>query len=124
MTKKNDLTYEERLIDALKRLPNPMHDKRHGIFVKLEDDRARSNQSRFEHILQDRHGLKPGDIERISEKINQSTLRKDPERTDTYNLYIERNRFSGEYIKISVTLDFSKSNEATIKTIFITRNLK
>ena len=51
-------------------------------------------------------------------------LKKDKERNNTYNLYISRNNYRTEFIKISIELDFKKSNVAVVKTIFITKNVK
>ena len=68
--------------------------------------------------------LNIGDFRRIVQHINESTLKKDIERKDTYNLYIKRNNYGNEYIKISLEIDYTKSNEAIVKTIFITKNIK
>ena len=124
MAKKKNLTYEEKMINALNTLPTPIEDKRHGISILIVDDKARSNESRFEHIIDPRHELQPSDIKRIPHGIKTSLLKKDKERSNTYNIYIPRNRYSKEYIKISVEINFKKSNEAKVKTIFITKNMK
>ena len=92
--------------------------------VRFIDERARSNESRFEHISLKRHELKASDIKRIVKEISNSEMKIDTERKETYNFYIKRNSYNNEYIKISVNLDFKKSNEARVKTIFITKNLK
>ena len=58
MTKKKGikgLTHEQRLIKALNELPNPIIDSKHRIKIYVEDNRERSNESRFEHIIKDRH---------------------------------------------------------------------
>ena len=91
MAKRKGLSYEEKLINSLKKLPNPLEDKRHNLKIYFNDDRARSNQSRFEHIIDDRHGLLASDIERIPRYIKQSKLKKDSERKNTFNLFIKRN---------------------------------
>ena len=124
MAKKKGLSYEERMINALQKIPNPLEDKKHRILLFFEDNRARSNQSRFEHISLSRHDLYLGDIKRIIKHISESIMKKDLERKDTYNLYIKRNNYGNEYIKISLELNFYKSNEAIVKTIFITTNVK
>ena len=124
MTKRKGPSIEEKLIKALRELPNPLEDKKHRIRIYFIDNRARSNESRFEHISLFRHNLQPSDIERISRHINRSTLKKDPERNNTYNLYIKRKSNHSEYIKISLELDFTISNEAVVKTIFITTHIK
>lgn len=124
MAKRKTLSYEEKMINALIKLPNPLEDKKHRINIYFVDNRARSNESRFEHISLLRHDLLPSDIRRIAEQINKSILKKDSERKDTYNLYITRNNYGKEYIKISLELNFKESNNAIVKTIFITKNMK
>ena len=124
MAKRKGLSYEEKMIRALNKIPCPLEDKKHRIMIYFVDNRARSNESRFEHISLSRHDLNTSDIKRIIEHINDSILKKDLERKDTYNLYIKRNNYGCEYIKISLEIDFAKSNEAIVKTMFITRDIK
>lgn len=124
MGKKKKLTYEEKLEKALKSLPFPIHDKKHRIDIYCVNDQARSNQTRFEHILQERHNLVLSDIYNISRRINESDLAKDEIRKGTYNLFIKRNKALGGYIQISLNLDYKKSNKAKIKTIFVTYKYK
>ena len=124
MSKRKKLTNEEKLISALKKIPCPLIDKRHNLEIYFDDNRARSNQSRFEHIVLSRHQLKQKDIERIPIHIKKCIFKKDQERTDTYNIYIKRNNYSGEYIKISVEIKQSEPNVAVVKTVFITNVLK
>lgn len=124
MTKRKGLSNEEKLINALKKIPNPLEDKKHRICICFVNNRARSNESRFEHISMMRHDLRASDIEKISRHINTSIMKKDLERKETFNLYIKRNNYGNEYIKISLELDFAKSNKAVVKTIFITTNMK
>ena len=120
MARKKGLTYEQALINALKEFPNPLVDNKHRIVIYW----ARNNQSVFEHIVDARHGLYPRDIKRIPRKISESILKRDLDRTDTYNLYIKRNTYSNEYTQISLLLNFKESNKAVIKTMFITTDLK
>ena len=124
MTKRKGLSYEEKLIDALRKLPCPLLDKKHNLKIYFDDGRARSNESRFEHITNQRHGLLASDIERINRYINTSKLKKDHERKDTFNLYIKRNSFNNEYIKISLKMSSEELLVATVKTIFITKVYK
>ncbi len=124
MAKKKRLTYKERMIKALESLPSPIKDTKHRINIYFVNDRARSNESRFEHISLERHDLTLGDIKRIPSHINQSTLKKDADRKDTYNLYLKRNTYGNEYIKISLEINFKESNDAYVKTLFITTNTK
>ncbi len=129
--KKNNLSNEQKekreaeLTDALKRLQIPIEDKRHGYTVVLENDMARSNQSRFQHITKESHDLLPGDIKTIEEKLPvNSKLKKDKTRRLTYNYYIKRNKSGAEYIKVSVQIDKIDKRLAKIKTIFITKAIK
>jgi len=124
MAKRKGLTYEQKLIDALEKLPNPLIDKRHNLKIYFSDDRARSNQSRFEHIANQRHGLRPSDFERIVRYIKRCIFKKDLERTETYGIYIRRNSISEEYIKISVKISPNEPEIAIVKTIYITRVVK
>ena len=124
MTKRKGLSYEEKIAHALQSLPNPIEDKRHGILIVFENDRARSNETRFEHIAVERHELKESDIKHIPKSIKTSLLKIDKDRKDTYNLYLRRNSFGHEYIKISIEINFKKSNRGIVKTIFITKSIK
>lgn len=124
MAKRKGLSNEQKLINAIKLLPNPIIDNKHRINIFFINDRARSNESRFEHIVLGRHELLPSDIKRIPERINKSILMKDGERANTFNLYIKRNNYNNEYIKISLFIDFTISNDAYVKTMFITKVLK
>ena len=122
--KEETTTYEKTMIEALMSLPNPIVDKKHGLKIYFENDRARSNQKRFDHIIDLRHKLKPNDIARIPRQINRSNLKIDKERKGTFNIYIKRNSYSGEYIKVSIEYKNGKSNEMSVKTIFITQIVK
>ena len=124
MGKKKKLTYEEKLEKALKSLPFPLKDKKHGIVIDCLNDQARSNQTRYDHILQERHGLTLPDIELIPKRINTSDLIKDKTRKKTYNLFIKRSKALGGYVQISLEIDFKESNKAKIKTMFVTKNMK
>ena len=124
MAKKSGVTYEQKLMVALKKLPNPLEDKKHNLKIYFQDNRARSNQSRFDHIVDARHGLRPSDIERIPRYINESKLKKDSERKDTYNLFIKRNTYSDEYIKIALKLENGILKNVFVKTIYITKVYK
>jgi len=121
MAKKKSYSYEQKLIYALKKLPNPLIDKKHNLIIYFDDDRARSNRSRYTHIAESRHGLRPSDIERIPRYINESKLKKDKKRSETYNLYIKRNSYNDEYIQISLEITDINMKNAFVKTIFITK---
>ena len=124
MVKKKGISHEQRIINVLNTLPEIIEDKKHRIKVMFADEHARSNESRFEHISLKRHELKPSDIKRIKREISNSVLLQEKGRTKTFNLYIKRNGYSNEYIKISLILDFRESNVAKVKTIFITKIIK
>ena len=124
MANKKYQTYAEKMEEALKQLPKPIVDKRHNIFIYLENDRARTNQTRVQHIIDARHDLCPRDILNIPRKIKKCIFKKDTERNDTYNVYIKRANNSDEYIKISLKIKEESPRRASIKTIFITKNIK
>ena len=122
---KKRVTYEERIINAVKSLPNPLEDKRHSLFIYFVDDRARSNETRFTHIASKRHELTVYDIRRIPRQIKTCVFKKDKERKETFNLYIKRFNFiDDEYIKLSVAIEEKEPHRAVVKTIFITKNIK
>ena len=58
MARKKKLTYEQRMLAELQKLPNPIDDKRHELSIYFVNERARSNQTRFAHIIEARHELK------------------------------------------------------------------
>ena len=124
MAKKKGLTHDQKLINALKKIPNPLEDKRHNLMIYFNDDKARTNQSRFEHIVSFKHSLNASDIERIPRYIKTCLFKRELGRKDTFNIYIKRNGYSDEYIKISIKIDPDTPNVAIVKTIFITTNVK
>lgn len=124
MAKKKGLTHDQKLINALKKIPNPLEDKRHNLMIYFNDDKARTNQSRFEHIVSFKHSLNASDIERIPRYIKTCLFKRELGRKDTFNIYIKRNGYSDEYIKISIKIDPNTPNVAIVKTIFITTNIK
>lgn len=124
MARKKSLTHEEKIIKALNTLPDVLVDNKHRIKIKFINDQARSNETRFEHISLARHQLTPNDIKRIQKEISNSELRIDDARTKTYSIYIKRNNFNDEYIKLSITLNFKIYNVAKVKTVYITKIIK
>ena len=124
MAKRKGLSYEEKMNSVLKDLPNPIEDKRHNIYIYFVDDKARSNETRFEHIIDTSHELLPSDLKRIPKCIKKALFKKDKERTDTFNLYIKRNNYGDEYIKLSLKIEPNKPKVAIVKTIFITKTVK
>ena len=124
MAKQKGPTYEQKLTEALKKLPWPLIDKRHNIKIYINNDKARSNQSRFDHIVNQRHGLRQSDIEKTPKRLKKCIFKKDLERKGTFSIYIPRSNISDEYIKISIKIDPKEPEVALIKTIFITRVIK
>ena len=117
--------YDQNLLNALKKIPHVIEDKRHNLTIHFENDDARSNQSRFEHIVKQSHRLTVKDVETIDKELTKSAkLKKDKSRKGSYNYYIQRNKCSGEYIKISISIDKLDNHIAKVKTIFITKVIK
>ena len=125
MTKRRQKIYDStKLIAALNKIVFPITDYRHqiSIFVK---GKARSNETRIEHIVKQGHELKVRDIESIPEGINNyMAYKKDKRKKTTYNYYIKRKGGDKGFIKVSIKIDPKNTKIATIKTIFITYNLK
>ena len=124
MAKKNGLSYETKMTNALKNLPNPLEDLRHNLLLYFIDNRARSNETRYEHIIKSSHGLLPKDIKYIPEGIRKAKLRKDKLRKWTYEYIFERKGNKKEFIRICIRLDKNDMYIATVKTIFVSKNDK
>ena len=79
MSKKKPRIYNPiHLIEAIEKWPLPMCDKKHGYDIYVEG-RARSNQTREEHIVEYGHDLKVRDIEMVPKGIaNYFDYKKDP----------------------------------------------
>ena len=123
--KKNEKFYDQKLIDALKKIPSPIWDKKHKIFIYLNNDQARSNESRFEHIAKKNHELKVRDIESIPDGINgYVTFHKSRELKDTYYYYISRKGDSKGFIQVAIKLIEGETNKYYVKTIFIAYRIK
>lgn len=113
------------LIDAIKRWPNPIYDSRHGYHIYVEAGRARSNQTRIEHIVEKAHDLKVRDLESVPKGINDYfAYKKDPVYKNTYNYYLKRKAMDKGFIKISIRINDYNPKEAWIKTIYITYKIK
>ena len=125
MSKKKPKVYDpSHLIKAIEKWPNPMYDKKHGYYIYVEG-RARSNQTRIEHIVQYRHDLKARDLESVPEGIiNYFDYKKDPVFKDTYNYYIKRKGLDRGFIKVSIQIDHKDSSKAWVKTVYIAYKLK
>ena len=123
--KRNDEIYEQRIIDALKRLPKVIYDKKHNLNIHIEDDQCRSNETRFEHIAKKYHELKVRDIEAIPKGINcYLKYSVSLELKETYYYYIRRKGEDKGFIQVAVKLYEGETTEAYVKTIFITHRIK
>ena len=125
MTKRKPSIYDPScLIDAIRKWPSPMYDKKHGYYIYLEG-KARSNQTREEYIVKCNHDLKVRDLESVHQGItNYVEYRKDPVYKNTWNYYIERKGQDRGFIKVSIRIDDNNPKHAWIKTIFIAYKIK
>ena len=124
MSKKKPNNYSQNLVNALNKLPSAIYDKKHDLTIYLNDTKARSNQSRFQHIARNFHDLNVNDIKSIPKGItNNSTFKKNKVRKDTFNYYFEKKQGERKYIKISVLVDF-KNKIAVVKSVFKTGKKK
>ena len=125
MSKRKPRTYDpSNLIAAIEKWPNPMYDKKHGYYIYVEG-RARSNQTRVEHIVEYGHDLKVRDLELVPEGITKYfCYKKDPIYKNTFNYYIKRKGEDKGFIKLSVRVSDDDKEHAWVKTIFITYKIK
>ncbi len=124
-TKKKRSNNTNYLIEAIKKWPNPIYDSRHGYYIFIEEGRARTNETRIEHIVRKAHDLKVRDLELIPSYINRYVVyKKDPVYKDTFNYYLNRKGQDKGFIKISVQLDHGNRSKGWIKTIYITYKIK
>ena len=125
MTKKTNGKYDLKLIEALKKLPSQIEDKKHGFIVLVRNDRARSNETRFEHIAKKNHQLKVRDIELIPEGINKyAKFSKSLELKDTYYYYILRKGKDKGFVQLAIKLIEGEKKLYYIKTIFVSYRIK
>ena len=125
MNKRKPKIYDPKhLIEAIEKWPNPMYDKKHNHYIYVEG-RARSNQTRIEHIVQNRHDLKVRDLNLVPNGINNYfDYTKDPIYKDTWNYYLIRGGADKGFIKVSIQVDHRDHSRAWIKTIYITYRVK
>ena len=123
--KRKPIVYNPQpLIDAVNKLPNPLIDKKHNLSIYIEG-RARSNQTRVEHIAEYGHDLKVRDIKLIVEGIKHYfEYKKDPVYKNTFNYYIVRGGKDKGFVKVSIRIDDNNPKRAWVKTIFITYRIK
>ena len=125
MTKKTNGKYDLKLIEALKKLPSQIEDKKHGFVIVVRNDRARSNETRFEHIAKKNHQLKVRDIELIPEGINKyAKFSKSLELKDTYYYYILRKGKDKGFVQLAIKLIEGEKKLYYIKTIFVSYRIK
>ena len=125
MAKKTNGKYDLKLIEALKKLPPLIEDKRHGFIIQIRDDMARSNETRFQHIAKKMHELKVRDIESIPEGIrNYVRFIKSKEIKDTYYYYIKRKGGDKGFIQVAILVDMNDKKIAYLKTIFVAYRIK
>lgn len=125
MAKKKNEKYDQNIIDALRKLPSEIEDKRHNFVIEIKNDKARSNETRFEHIAKKNHELKVRDIEAIPEGIkNYVKFTKSKELKDTYCYYINRKGDDRGFIQVAILVDYKNKKKAYLKTVFIAYRLK
>ena len=125
MVKKLNEKYDLKIIEALKKLPPLIEDKRHGFVIEIKDDRARSNETRFEHIAKKNHELKVRDIKSIPEGIKDYVkFVKSSEIENTCYYFIKRKGEDRGFIQVAILLDETNPKRARIKTVFIAHRLK
>ena len=118
--KRNEEKYDQNIIEALRKLPNPIKDKKHNLLIYIRNDRARSNETRFEHISKQYHDLKVRDIEAIPNGIrNYIMFRKSDKLKDTYYYYIKRKGEDKGFIQVAILVDLFDKTKTYLKTIFI-----
>lgn len=125
MAKKTNVKYDLKIIEALKKLPPLIEDRRHGFVIYIRDDQARSNETRFQHIAKKMHELKVRDIESIPEGIkNYIRFSKSKDIKDTYYYHIKRKGGDKGFIQVAILVDINDKKIAYLKTIFIAYRIK
>ncbi len=125
MKKKVGAKYDQKLIEALEKLPSTIEDKKHGFTIVVRNDQARSNETRFEHIAKKNHELKVRDIELIPEGIRKyAKFTKSEDLKDTYYYYIQRKGKDKGFIQLAIKLIEGEKRLYYIKTIFISYRIK
>jgi len=125
MKRKDELYYDQNIVEALEKLPSSIFDKKHNLTILVRNDQARSNQTRFQHIARKDHQLKVRDIESIPEGINKYVRYvKSKTIKDTFYYYIDRKGDDKGFIEVAILVDIMNKNIAYIKTIFITYRIE
>ena len=106
-------------------MPPTIEDKKHGFVIAVRNDKARSNETRFEHIAKKNHELKVRDIELIPEGVKKyAKFSKSLELKDTYYYYILRKGKDKGFVQLAIKLIEGETNLYYIKTIFISYRIK
>lgn len=126
MSKKKPKKFNQKdLVRVINSWSLPFYDKRHDYNLYLVDDRARSNETRIDHIVKYSHDLKARDLELVPKGINDYfSYKKDSVYKNTYNYYILRKGEDKGFVKVSIRRSDNNPNYAWIKTIFITYKVK
>lgn len=125
MAKKPYSKYNSKIIEALEKLPSEIEDKKHGWIIHIDNDMARSNETRFQHIAKSVHELKVRDIETIPEGIKEYVkFSKSQELKDTYYYFINRKGSDKGFIQVAIKLKEGEKKAYYIKTIFIAYRIK
>ena len=126
MTKRiHSVQNDQKIIDALKKLPNCIYDKKHDLKLYLNNNKSRSNETRFEHISKKYHELRVRDIESIPEGINNYIeYVKNKHLKDTYSYLISRQGKDKGFIKVDILVDKFDKKKGYIKTIYVSYRWK
>lgn len=126
MTKLNpSVEHDQNIIEALEKLPKTIYDKKHDLLLYLNDNKTRSNETRFEHIAKKYHQLKVRDIKAIPEGINNYVeFFKNKFINDTYSYLIHRQGKDKGFIEVDILIDLYDRKKAYIKTAYIVYRLK
>ena len=126
MTKRiHSVQNDQKIIDALKKLPNCIYDKKHDLKLYLNNNKSRSNETRFEHISKKYHELRVRDIKSIPEGINNYIeYVKNKHLKDTYSYLISRQGKDKGFIKVDILIDKFDKKKGYIKTIYVSYRWK
>ena len=117
-------TNQKPLQEVIEKWSLPFYDQKHGYYIYM-NERARSNQTRVEHIIDSKHNLKVRDLQLVPEGINNYfDYKKDSVYKNTFNYYIKRKGEDKGFIKVLIRINDYDRKKAWIKTIYITYHLK
>ena len=124
MSKKKTLTHDEKIIKALEKVKTPIIDDLRNIFIYFKAQ-SRSNETGFEHVAKNYHGLDPSDIELLEDCIKNPLVRiKDKRYPRTYCYYHRRKNDKNNYIKVVIKVEKRNPKIGYISSIFITSRIK